>query len=110
MLRINGVFGSFALVLITSFAGFANEATSASWSDTASPVKPPIVLASTSSQPVLITAPLADSTVSGTVAIILQQQTPVADVKVFIDGVFLASTPQTSLEWDTTRSPMASTT
>ena len=52
---------------------------------------------------VLITAPANRQTVSGTVSIVLQLSAQALRVNVFIDGVYLASTPPSTLSWNTTK-------
>ncbi|HKD68562.1 MAG TPA: NHL repeat-containing protein [Candidatus Binataceae bacterium] len=58
-----------------------------------------------SGKAVLITAPASQHTVSGTVSIVLQLSSQTNQVNVFIDGVYLASTPPSTLSWDSTRVP-----
>ena len=52
-----------------------------------------------------ITVPANKSTVSGTVAISLQLSAQVHQVNVFIDGIYLESTPPTTLNWDSRKVP-----
>jgi sugar lactone lactonase YvrE len=56
-----------------------------------------------SGKAVLITAPASQSTVFGTVSIVLVPGAQTHQVNVFIDGVYLASTPPSTLSWDTTK-------
>jgi hypothetical protein len=53
---------------------------------------------------VKITAPLYDSVVEGTVAITLSMHSSVSWANVYVDGVYLASTPD-PISWNTTASP-----
>jgi sugar lactone lactonase YvrE len=52
---------------------------------------------------VLITAPANQHTVSGTVSIVLRLSAQAAQVNVYIDGIYLASTPPSTLSWITTK-------
>src|SRR5215472_16370037 len=56
-----------------------------------------------SGKAVLITAPLNQHTVSGTVSIVLQLGPASSQANVFIDGVYLASTPPFTLSWSTAK-------
>ncbi|MGO9059197.1 MAG: hypothetical protein ACLQU2_17685 [Candidatus Binataceae bacterium] len=53
----------------------------------------------------LITSPIDRSTVAGTVSIVLTLGLQTHQVNVFIDGVYLASTPPSNLSWGTTKIP-----
>ncbi|MGO9061159.1 MAG: hypothetical protein ACLQU2_27815 [Candidatus Binataceae bacterium] len=52
---------------------------------------------------VLITSPIDRSTVAGSVSIVLKLGSQTHQANVFIDGVYLASTPPSDLSWGTTK-------
>ena len=57
------------------------------------------------SGPVTITAPSNGATVSGTVSIVTTKSSPAQWENIYIDGNYLASSPPTTFQWNTTSVP-----